>query len=148
MSQPIRWSVSVDKETDAIAEILQQWYSDSVGAQRSRLVQFIIKRWYRLGMAGKLPAALLPEQGINQAISSEEITTFNNSSQNEFPAATPHMPLTGRAKPPVRTRSVQSARRGEVSGVSRRVATRREAVVWAYGTSFPLHSTRFSWRSA
>jgi hypothetical protein len=98
VGEPIRWSVSVDKETDAIAEILQRTYAEYVGSNRSRLVQFLFKRFHR--MAGNLPAALEHEQGINQAILSQEITTLNNLSQ-EFP-----VPQAGQRKPPVRASRV------------------------------------------
>ena len=138
MGEPIRWSVSVDKETDAIAEILQLRYSAIVGDKRSRLIQFIFKSWHRLNMtAANVTAALEQSQGINQEILSEEITTFNNSSQNEFPASSIAPRNLAGPKPPVRAINPTTPGRSRgrhVSGVSRRVAT------GAYGiTFFPLH---------
>lgn len=146
MGEPIRWSVSVDKETDAIAEILQRAFAEYVGTNRSRLVCFLFKRFHR--MAGNVAAQLEAEQGINQAISSEEIINFNNSSQ-QFPV---HAAPEGRAKPLTRISSASQqrtpgARRREVSGVSQRRAV-GEAKGRAWGTSFPLNSTRVSWRAA
>jgi hypothetical protein len=126
VGEPIRWSVSVDKETDAIAEILQRTYAEYVGSNRSRLVQFLFKRFHR--MAGNLPAALEHEQGINQAILSQEITTLNNLSQ-EFP-----VPQAGQRKPPVRASRVPSDRRREINGVSRRSCV---GVRWACLPPFP-----------
>lgn len=112
MSQPIRWSISVDKETDAIAEILQRTYAEYVGSNRSRLVQFLFKRFHR--MAGNVAVTLEQQQGINQAILSEEITTLNNLSQ--VSAAFPGE----QKKPPVRAHGVPSGRGRAIHGVNRR----------------------------
>jgi hypothetical protein len=114
---------------------LQRLFAEYVGDNRSRLVQFIFKRFHRLNMAGKLPASAEVEQGINQAILSQEITTFNNLSQSSTaPQALEEARCSG-PKPLTRpTRSPRALR------VSRRVA------VWgtdkAWGTSFPLKSTK------
>jgi hypothetical protein len=74
----------------------------------------------------------------------------------EFPAAAPHTPLTGRAKPPVRIASRRSADRGAVSAIKRSAGVVGRVGLCAYPSSFPasllrpylFNSTRFMRRAA
>ena len=143
MGEPIRWSVSVDRETDAIADILQRTFSDFVGENRSGLVKFVFKRFHR--MASNVAAQINVEQGINQANSSEEITTFNN----DFPNSVEVAEQLGRPKPLTRTQPPgRGARQRAINGVSRRSVLGESVVRLARYTSFLSHSTRFSRRVA
>ena len=134
MSQPIRWVLSVDEETVQIVDRWQEKLSPFADGNRSLLVRLLIKLWDKAATDATLAPMLAGLQGIK----------FNNSSYSELPAPTLSE---GRTKPPVRSTFGEGTRRGRVSNVSRR-SRLVSVVAVAYGTSFPLHSTRFIGRAA
>lgn len=94
MSQPIRWSVSVDAETQVIADKLQREFAPFLGRdKRSPLVCLIFKM---PGLRGFIAEHLTAK--LKQC----PLPLLDNSSQSlikEFPSAAPKE---GRAKPPKR----------------------------------------------
>ena len=133
MSQPIRWSVSVDEETVRLEKRWREKFSPMTKS-RSSVVVLLFKLWDEVATDPKVIPLLAALQGLKV-----------NKSEYELPA--PTLSVEGRAKPPVRSTFGEGTHRGRVSGVSRRSCL-ASVVAVAYGTSFPLHSTRFIGRAA
>lgn len=123
MGEPIRWSLSVDEETVAIAERWKVKFAPFADT-RSKLVRTLLKLWDRAATDEKLTPLLIALQGLK----------LNNLSQPELES-----PAHGEsgAKSPVRVALKGSAAHRGREFVSRKMASE------AYRAPFFFHfSTR------
>ena len=144
MAEPIRWSVSVDEETDARRKRLHARLFSIIRKNKSMLVQLVFE-WAEFSgfTAETVVPMMMRRQGITSAIAEQPVTTFNNSSQ-QFPSAVEESPSpAGRLKPLTRTSQppARGVRQRAIHGISGRMATAKVP----YGTSFlyRFNSTRF-----
>lgn len=143
MGERLRWVISVDEDTQLLADRWQEQFSPLVGSNRSSLVRLVFKTLDRLGFtAATITAALAQSQELRRITAEQDVAQCHTPSQ-QFPAQA--FPVDGRAKPLKRivAHPSKGARQREVRGVSRRTAA---SVAW--GTSLATHFTRFSRRAA
>ena len=154
MGGPIRWSVSVDEETDARGKRLHSRIFSIIRKNRSLLVQLVFEWAEFSGFTPEtVTAMMMRRQGITSAIAEQPVTSFNNSSQ-QFPSVEEASPA-GRLKPLTRTSQppARGVRQRAIHGVSRRTVTSLGSVASveavAYKSPFlsKLRSIHFS-RSA
>lgn len=103
MGERLRWVISVDDDTQRLADRWQEQFAPLVGANRSSLVRLVFKTLDRLGMtAANVMVALDIPQRLNDTNREQAVAQCHNSSQ--FPHEvvsdnTPVMPSARRSKP-------------------------------------------------
>ena len=146
MGERLRWVISVDDDTQRLADRWQEQFAPLVGANRSSLVRLVFKTLDRLGMtAANVMVALDIPQRLNDTNREQAVAQCHNSSQlpNEVVSDnTPRMPLARKSRPPAGGRHYRFSRLAAGLGGAEEKAAFRPSPLWASIRPVFAHSNR------
>lgn len=146
MGERLRWVISVDDDTQRLADRWQEQFAPLVGANRSSLVRLVFKTLDRLGMtAANVMVALDIPQRLNDTNREQGVAQCHNSSQlpNDVVSDNTPVPSARRTKPLAGGRHYRFSRLAAGLGAGEEMAAYRPAPFRAIlRPLFSLNSSR------